>query len=141
MKLQAYLNFDGEADEAFQFYHLVFGGDFSHRSTMGEIPGGDELPVEEQNRIMHISLPIKDDIVLMGSDILPSAGHQVHKGNNLYISLQVDSRKEADKVFDGLSRGGKVEMPMEDQFWGDYYGSLQDRFGVHWMISYPHHEP
>lgn len=103
MKLQAYLNFDGEADQAFQFYSSVFGGEFSFRSTMGENPGGEELPGEEQNRIMHILLPIKDGIVLMGSDILPSAGHKLSKGNNLYIALQLDSREEADEVFNGLA--------------------------------------
>lgn len=135
MKLQAYLNFDGETDQAFQFYRSVFGGEFSFRSTMGENPGGEELSREEQNRIMHISLPLKDGIVLMGSDILPSAGHKVSKGNNLYIALQVDNREEADQVFTGLAEGGQVEMPLEDQFWGDYYGSLQDRYGIHWMIS------
>lgn len=136
MRLQPYLNFDGETRQAFLFYKSVFGGEFSHSSTMGENPGAEELDEGEKDRIMHISLPLRDGIILMGSDILPSAGHELTKGNNHYISLEVDSREEADQLFNDLIKGGEIEMPLEEQFWGDYYGSLKDKFGVYWMIGF-----
>ncbi len=135
-KLNPYLNFDGQAEEAFNFYKSVFGGEFRgeiHR--IGNAPGTEGLPEDEKNRVMHIALPVGDDL-LMGSDIIPSAGHRLVKGNNNYVSIFPDSRDEADRLFAGLSEGGKVEMPLEDQFWGDYYGSFTDKFGVKWMIDY-----
>src|SRR3546814_7147886 len=86
------------------------------------MPGVDELPENERNRLMHISLPLSETVVLMASDILPSAGHTLTMGNSNYISLHPDSKEEADRLFNGLSAGGDIEMPMEDQFWGDYFG-------------------
>ena len=136
MKVNPYLNFDGQAEEAFNFYKSVFGGDFSGKMKMEEAPGGDELPPEEQNRLMHISLPIGKDIILMGSDIFPSMGQTLKVGNNLYISLHPESKEDADKLFNNLSAGGEIEMPMEDQFWGDYFGSFIDKFGIGWMINF-----
>ncbi|SKB46127.1 PhnB protein [Parapedobacter luteus] len=136
MKLNPYLNFDGNAEEAFRFYQSVFGGElFVQR--MGDAPGGDQLPDNEKGRAMHVSIPIGDGQYLMASDCLPSAGHVLQVGNNNYISVTPDSREEADRLFNGLSAGGKVEMPMEDMFWGDYFGSFQDKFGVYWMINFP----
>lgn len=85
---------------------------------------------------MHISLPIGDHVILMASDTLPSLGHKLTEGNNFSISLHPGSREEADRLFQGLSEGGEVDMPMEDQFWGDYFGSFKDKFGIHWMINY-----
>lgn len=136
MKVQAYLNFDGNAQEAFNFYKEVFGGEFSAVLKMSDAPESDKLSEKERNRIMHISLPISKDIILMASDILPSMGHKLKKGNNLYISLHPESKEEADRIFYELSEGGAIEMPIEDQFWGDYYGSFEDKFGVKWMINY-----
>lgn len=136
MKINPYLNFDGQAEDAFIFYKSVFGGEFTGKMKMNETPGGNELPEEEQNRIMHISLPIGKDTLLMASDIIPSMGQILKKGNNNYISLHPESRKEADKIFKGLSAGGEIEMPMEDQFWGDYFGSFIDKFGIGWMINF-----
>ncbi len=136
MKINPYLNFDGQAEDAFNFYKSVFGGEFTGKMKMNETPGGNELPEEEQNRIMHISLPIGKDTLLMASDIIPSMGQILKKGNNNYISLHPESRKEADKLFKGLSAGGEIEMPMEDQFWGDYFGSFIDKFGIGWMINF-----
>jgi len=136
MKLNPYLNFDGNAEEAFRFYQSVFGGElFVQR--MGDAPGGDQLPDNEKGRAMHVSIPIGDGQYLMASDCLPSAGHVLQVGNNNYISVTPDSREEADRLFNGLSAGGKVEMPMEDMFWGDYFGSFQDKYGVYWMINFP----
>lgn len=139
-KTNPYLNFDGNTEEAFNFYKSVFGGEFLYVHRMGDMPGGDKLPDDEKNRLMHISLPISEYTTLMGSDILPSAGHRLNKGNNIYISLHPESREEADQLFKGLSEGGTIEMPMEDQFWGDYFGSFIDRFGIGWMINYSSEE-
>lgn len=135
-----YLNFDGKAEEAFKFYKSVFGGEFMGNGIMRmqDTPGCDEMNLteEEKNRVMHVSLPLGNGQVLMASDIIPSMGHQLTTGNNNYICLSTGSREESDKIFNGLSEGGKVEMPMQDMFWGDYYGSFKDKFGVCWMISY-----
>ena len=136
MKVNPYLNFDGQAEEAFNFYKNVFGGEFSGVMKMKDAPGTEKLTEHEKNRIMHISLPIGKDTILMASDIVPSMGQKLVKGNNNYISLHPESRDEADRLFKGLSAGGKIEMPMEDQFWGDYFGSFIDKFGICWMVNY-----
>jgi PhnB protein len=136
MKVNPYLNFDGNAEEAFNFYKSVFGGEFIGNMKMADAPGSDKLSKDEQNRTMHIALPIGDDTLLMASDIIPSLGHELNKGNNNYISLHPDSREEADRLFKGLSKGGDIEMHLQEQFWSDYYGSLTDRFGVKWMVNF-----
>ena len=136
MKVNVYLNFDGNAEEAFNFYKSVFGGEFTFIMKMGDTPDSEKLDKSELNRIMHISLPLGDHSILMASDILPSAGHVLKKGNTNYISLHPDSRQEADRLFNELSKGGTIEMPMEDQFWGDYFGSFEDKFGILWMINH-----
>lgn len=135
MKANPYLNFDGNAQEAFLFYQSVFGGEL-FLQKMGDAPSVENLSEPEKERMMHISLPLGADQVLMASDCLPSAGHVLTVGNNNYISLSVDSREDADRVFNGLSAGGDIEMPMQDMFWGDYFGSFADKFGVRWMIAY-----
>jgi len=136
MKVHPYLNFDGQAEAAFNFYKSVFGGEFTANMKMTEAPDGDKLSPEEQNRTMHISLPIDEETILMASDIVPSAGHQLIVGNNMYISLSPDTKEEADRLFTGLSNDGEIEMPIEDQFWGDYFGSFIDKFGIRWMVIY-----
>ena len=136
MKVNPYLNFDGQAEEAFIFYKSVFGGEFTGNMKMKDAPGTEELNENEKNRTMHISLPIGKENLLMGSDILPSMGHKLTKGNNNYISLHPESKAEADRLFNGLSAGGEIEMPMADQFWGDYFGSFKDKFGICWMINF-----
>ena len=136
MKVNPYLNFDGQAEEAFNFYKSVFGGEFTGNMKMKDAPGTEKLPEDERNRTMHISLPIGKDALLMGSDIMPSMGQKLIKGNNNYISLHPKSREEADRLFKGLSEGGEIEMPMADQFWGDYFGSFFDKYGICWMINF-----
>lgn len=136
-KLNPYLNFEGTCEEAFNFYKSVFGGEFSYFSRMGDFPAeGMELKEEDRNRVMHVSLPIGDDI-LMGSDVTSGMKSLFKAGNNNYISLMPDSREEADRLFNELSAGGEVEMPMEEMFWGDYFGSFKDRYDIYWMINYP----
>ena len=138
MKVNPYLNYDGQAEKAFEFYKKTFGGEYITKMRMKEAPGmADQLPDDEKERIVHISLPMgKDGAVLMASDICPSMGQSLTVGNNNYISLHPDSREEADRLFAGLSQGGEIEMPMEDQFWGDYFGSFKDKYGVCWMINH-----
>lgn len=135
MKLNPYLNFDGNAEEAFKFYQSVFGGELSLQ-RMDQAPGTESFTDNEKKRVMHVSIPLGDGQFLMASDIVPSLGHKLTVGNNNYISVAPDSREEADRLFNGLSKGGKVEMPMEDMFWGDYFGSFEDKFGIRWMINY-----
>ena len=135
MKLNPYLNFDGNAEEAFRFYQSVFGGELFIQK-MGEAPGNENLSEEEKGRAMHVAISIGDGQFLMASDCLPSAGHVLNQGNNNYISVAPDSREEAERLFNGLSAGGEIEMPLADMFWGDYFGSFKDKFGVCWMINY-----
>lgn len=135
MKVHPYLNFDGQTEEAFDFYQSAFGGQLSEKMRMGGTPDGGNLSDEEKNRIMHVSLPLGDGIFLMGSDILPSAGHKIQSGNQTYICMDVKSREEADRLFKALSKEGKVEMEMADMFWGAYFGSFEDKFGIRWMIN------
>jgi PhnB protein len=138
--VNTYLNFAGQAEEAGNFYKNVFGTGF-HDDILrfGDLPPNEDmppLPEEEKNWVMHLSVPILGDHKLMISDVASSwGGDGLVKGNNFYISLNVDSRAEADRLFAALSEGGTVEMAMNEEFWGDYFGSFKDRFGVQWMVS------
>lgn len=133
-----YLNFDGKCKEAFEYYKSVFGGEFTYVGSFGEMPsmpGMPDLSEEYRKRIMHISLPLGGNTVLMGSDILPQMGHELKEGNNYAISLLLDTTDEADRVFASLADGGTITMPMERTFWGAYYGQVTDVFGIHWMLN------
>ena len=134
-----YLTFNGNCLEAFEFYKSVFGGDFPYVGKFSEMPeeacGGKPIPEEDKDKIMHISLPISKETVLMGSDTSESFGHKVTIGNNFSISITTDTKAEADRIFAALSEGGKVLMPMADSFWGSYFGMFTDKFDVNWMVS------
>ena len=137
MKANPYLNFAGNAEEAFNFYRSVFGGEISSAVRFKDMPmEGVTIPEADGDKMMHIALPIGDDILLMASDALESLGQHLTPGNNVYISLHPDSRDEADRIFEGLSQGADVEMPIADQVWGDYFGSLVDKFGIRWMVNH-----
>jgi PhnB protein len=130
-KLHSYLNFAGNAEEAFVFYKTVFGGEFSSLVRFKEVPiEGVTIPKEDEDKIMHIALPIGEDDILMASDALESLGQHLVHGNNVYVSVHPVSRAEADKIFSALSDGAEIEMPIADQVWSDYFGSLKDKFGV-----------
>ena len=136
-RLQPYLNFDGTAEEAFDFYKSVFGGEFSSLVRFKDFPmEGVEIAADEQDRILHIALPVGDGNILMASDVLGSLGQQLVEGNNTYVSVHPESREEADRIFSGLAKGAEVEMPIGDAPWGDYYGALKDRFGIQWMVNH-----
>jgi PhnB protein len=131
-----YLNFNGTTEEAFNFYKSVFGGEFLQVMKFKETPEKDKLPAEAQDKIMHISLPIGNGNILMGTDALECMGQYLKQGNNFHLSVEAESKEEADKYLKGLSAGGKVTMPLADTFWGAYFGMTTDKYGVNWMISY-----
>jgi PhnB protein len=133
-QLNPYLNFNGNTEEAFNFYRSVLGGEFVMVMRFGDTPGCEEMPETEKNGIMHIALPVGNNVI-MGTDV-PSSMQQVTFGSNMSLSMSVNSREEADRVFNGLAEGGNATMPMNDMFWGAYYGMLTDKFGVQWMVSY-----
>jgi PhnB protein len=132
-----YLNFDGNAEEAFKFYKSVFGGEFAVVVRFKDMGGGPPgTPANELERIAHIALPFAKDNMLMASDTLPSAGHSLTVGNNFYIMLAPESGDEAGRLFSALSAGGKVEMGLQQTQWAEKFGTCTDRFGVQWMVSY-----
>ena len=139
IKLNPYLNFDGNCEEAFNYYKNVFGVEFSYFSKMSDMEN-EAFPAEDKNLVMHVSLPLGND-VLMGSDVSTAMKSRFKHGNNNYISLSPTSREEADRLFNELSDGGEIEMPMEEMFWGDYFGSFKDKFGIYWMVNYYIGEP
>ena len=133
MTINAYLNFNGNCREAFEFYQSVFGGEFNNLATFAELP--DDTPVGEADRdkIMHVSLNVGSS-VLMGSDVPEHFGPPRTFGDSVALSFEAESRLEADALFAAMSMGGKVEMPMQDMFWGDYFGACVDRFGINWQF-------
>jgi PhnB protein len=138
--VSTYLNFPRNTEEAFNFYRSIFGTDFAGEGIMRfkDVPQAAEMPPlsdSDKNLVMHVSLPILGGFVLMGSDAPESMGFTVNSGNNVYINLQPDTREETKRLFNELSQGGKVEMELQEMFWGDYYGSCRDRFGVQWMFN------
>lgn len=134
--INPYLNFMGNTETAMNFYRSVFGGEFTIFQRFKDIPGGDKMPEEDQEKIMHISLSIGKGSTLMATDALESMGQVLNFGNNFYISISAESEKEADKFFAGLSTGGQVKLAMNKAFWGSYFGMLTDKFGIQWMISF-----
>ena len=133
--LSTYLNFDGNCREAFDFYRSVFGGEFDIVQTFRDGPDDMGVPEEEMDNIMHVSFPIGDS-VLMGSDVPSIFGAPPVTGTNFSVSVSPDSREETDRLFAGLSDGGNVTMPIQDMFWGSYFGACTDKFGISWMVSY-----
>ena len=135
MTLSIYLNFGGNCREVFEFYRSVFGGEFEILQTFADGPGDTGVPEDEQNDIMHVSFPIGSS-VLMGSDMPSGFGPPVQMGNNFSISYSTESREETDDLFAKISEGGTVNMPPADMFWGSYFGSCTDKFGVNWQFNY-----
>lgn len=138
-RVSTYLNFPRTTEEAFTFYRSVFGTEFlgpvARFKEVPPQPGQPPLPEADKNLIMHVELPILAGHVLMGTDAPESMGFRVKPGNNVYIMLEPDTRAEADRLFAALAAGGAVETPLQEMFWGGYYGSLADRFGVQWMFN------
>ncbi|MFD2921601.1 VOC family protein [Terrimonas rubra] len=136
--VNVYLTFNGNCKEAFDFYRSVFGGDYPYVGTFGEMPPaeGKTMPEADKDKIMHISLPISKETILMGSDTGGEWAAHFNQGNNVSLSVNTESRAEAEKLFNGLSAGGQVTMPLADTFWGAYFGMWTDKFGINWMVNY-----
>ena len=134
--INPYLNFKGNAEEAFNFYKSVFGGEFAGLQRFKDMPDGAKMAEEDSNKIMHISLPIGKGNILMASDVLGYMGENFIEGNNFHLCISPDSEEEAKRLYEELSAGGEKTMPLEKAFWGAYFGMLVDKFGVRWMISY-----
>ena len=139
--INPYLTFNGKTEHAFNFYKSVFGGDFITIQRMKDTPEAGKLPANEQELVMYVALPIGKSTILMGSDISESRGDKLSIGNNISIAISAESEKDADKIFRGLSSGGKVTMPLEKTFWGSYFGMLTDKFDIQWMVSYDYKKP
>ena len=138
--VSTYLNFERDTEAAFNFYKSLFGGSFEGPGIMrmGDAPPQEGMPPlsdADKKLVMHVELKILGSHSLMGTDAPESMGFKLNKGNNVFINLQPDTRKETDKLFKGLSAGGKVTMELQDMFWGDYFGSCVDKFGVNWMFN------
>ena len=139
-RVSTYLNFPRSTEEAFEFYRSVFGGEFVggiiHRfADIPPTPGQPPLPESDRQLVMHVELAILGGHVLMGTDAPESMGFKVTPGNNMFINLEPDTRGETERLFAALAQGGSVGMPLQDMFWGAYFGSLTDRFGVQWMLN------
>ncbi len=134
-----YLNFERTTEEAFAFYKKVFRteymGEIFRMSSVPPQPGQPAIPEADKDLIMHVALPILGGHMLMGTDTAASMGHKVIFGNNMQLNLEPDTRAETDRLFNELSNGGKVGNPLKEEFWGDYFGSCTDRFGVLWMFN------
>ncbi len=130
------INFNGNAEEAFNFYKSVFGGEFTKIIRLKDL-ASPEFPVSENdaNKIMHISLPIGKNI-LIGNDVPESMGRTNENENRSKIAISAESKEEADKIFNGLSAGGKIEFPMGDSPWGSYFGMFRDKYGIEWMVDF-----
>jgi PhnB protein len=139
--INPYLNFLGNTEEVFNFYRSVFGGEFSVIQRYKDTPeAAANLSAEDANKIMHVSLPIGNGNVLMGTDALGSMGQNLTTGNSIYLSVSAASEAEADKIFNSLSAGGEVTMPLQKMFWGAYFGMVNDKFGTQWMVNHDYNE-
>lgn len=136
--INIYLTFNGNCEEAFDFYKSIFGGEYQSFSRFNEMPPQDGMPPisdAEKDLIMHVTLPISKETVLMGSDTGGEWAQHHTIGNNFSISINVDETKEADRFFEAIAKEGKVTVPMDNTFWGSYFGMVTDKFGINWMIG------
>jgi PhnB protein len=133
--INPYLNFPGNTEEAFNFYKSIFGGDFAMIQRFGDSPEAGTVAESDKNKLMHIALPIGGN-VLMATDAVGDMCTTLKAGNNISLSVHTESKDEADQIFNGLSVDGTVKMPMENTFWGSYFGMVDDKFGIQWMVSF-----
>jgi len=136
-KVNAYLNFNGNCEEAFSFYKSAFGGEFLYIGRYKDVPPTDRqiFPLQDDQKIMHVTLPIGKETILMGCDSPQADGQGIIFGNNISLSVNIDNKEEADRIFSELSVGGQIKMAMNQTFWGAYFGVLTDRFGINWLIN------
>lgn len=141
-RVTTYLNFPGNTEEAFLFYKKVFKTDFTETGIhrFGDMPADPNQPPMTdavKNMILHIELPVLNNHILMATDAPKEMGFTVTQGNNMHISLEPESREETKRIFDALSEGGVVSMPLADMFWGAYFASFTDKYGINWMLNFP----
>jgi PhnB protein len=138
-RVSTYVNFPGNTEEAFHFYRSVFQTEFvGGIQRFNDVPADPSQPPMPENlkkMVLHVELPLLGNHILMGTDAPKEMGFTVTKGNNMHINLEPDTRAEADRIFNALSEGGVVEMPLQDMFWGAYFGSFADKFGINWMVN------
>ncbi|MFI5220123.1 MAG: VOC family protein [Bacteroidia bacterium] len=134
--INPYLNFMGNTEEAFNFYKSVFGGEFTTFKRFKDTSEAEKMSANDGEKIMHISLPIGNGNVLMATDALESFGQKLITGTNFSISINTESEEETTKLFNALSAGGKIEMPLQKTFWGAFFGMFADKFGIQWMVNY-----
>ena len=139
--LHIYLNFQGNTEEAFNFYKSVFGGEFLMVQRFKDTPAADQVLASEQDKIMHIALPIGNGAIMMATDALESMGQKLTDGDRYSLSISTESEEEANKIFSGLAHGGRITMPLQKQFWGALFGMLTDQFGIQWMVNYDFKKP
>jgi PhnB protein len=142
-RTSTYLNFNRKTEEAFNFYKSIFGGDFGNDgiARYRDMPPSDDMPPipeADLDLIIHIELSILGGHVLMGSDAPDTMGFTVNHGNSVNLNLEPDSKEEAERLFNGLSEGGRITMPLQDMFWGAYFGSCTDKYGINWMVNWAH---
>jgi len=135
ISINPYLNFNGNTEEAFKFYKSVFGGEFMTIQRFKDTPESGKISAGDQDKIMHIALPIGKGNIIMGTDALESAGQSLTQGNNFHLAVSTDSDEETRNIFKALSAGGKITVALEKMFWGAYFGMCTDKFGVQWMVS------
>ena len=135
LSLSPYLSFNGNCREAFELYKSVFKKEFSFVGLYKDMPSEQPIPESEQNKIMHISMPINEHVILMGSDASEYCGQKISFGDSISISIGCDTEDEAKRIFTELSAGGKVVMPLEKQFWGALFALFEDKFGIMWMVN------
>jgi PhnB protein len=140
MLINPYLHFMGNTEEAMNFYKSVLGGEFTIFSRFKDVPGGEKMLAEEQEKIIHVSLTISPETTIMATDALESMDQNLVMGNNFHICLHVKNETEVDRIFDAFAAGGKIEMPVNKTFFGSYFGMCRDKFGVQWMISYTYNK-
>ena len=136
--VNTYITFNGVCEEAFLFYKSIFGGEFSYFGRFKDMPmtDGKTCPPAEAEKIMHVSLPISKETAIMGSDSFESFGAKTVYGNNFSLSINAETKEEADKLFNGLSVGGQIEMPISDSPWGSYFGMFRDKYGIEWIVEF-----
>ena len=136
LKSDPYLHFMGNTEEAMNFYKSVFGGEFTIFARFKDVPGGEKMSAQDQEKIIHISLVMSNGVTIMATDSLESMGQTLVTGNNFHICMHAESEAEVERLFEALSKEGNVEMPLNKTFWGAYFGMCRDKFGIQWMLSY-----
>jgi PhnB protein len=140
LNITAYLHFMGNAEEALTFYKSILGGEFTIVGRYKDVPGGEKLSPEDQQKLMHLSLTLPGGVVIMATDMLESMEQKLVPGNNIHLCLHTQSEAEADKIFNALAAGGKIVMPMNSTFWGAYFGMCIDKYAVQWMVNYTYQQ-